>query len=73
MYFMTNGSLMKVESIPECSPGTCVLVFAWNFNTCDLEGEHSAMLVTCIKRYFGLENQFLVFLRAAVLHSQVVL
>ena len=32
-FLMTNGSLMKVKSIAECSPL-----------------EHSAMLLTCIKR-----------------------
>ena len=42
---MTNGSLMKVESIVECC------------NTFDL---HEAII--------GLENQFSVFLRVAVLH-----
>ena len=33
-----------------------------------IEGEHSAILLTCIKRQIiGLENQFLVFLRVTVL------
>ena len=40
---MINGSLMKVESIAECSPLTALNII-------------------------GLENQFLVFLRVAVLH-----
>ena len=40
----TNASLMKVESIAECSPGAFC-------NTFDLhKGEHSAILLTCIKR-----------------------
>ena len=33
---MKNGSLMKVESIAECSP--------WSI----LQGEHSAIILTCI-------------------------
>ena len=55
---MTNGSLMKVKSIAEFS-----LL------------EHSAILLTCIKPLFlhkaiiSLENQFMVFLRVAVLHK----
>ena len=36
---MTNGNLMKVESIAECS-------------------EHSAILLTCIKRCFVLKTNF---------------
>ena len=46
---MTNGSLMKVESIADAPLGAFC-------NTFDL---HLAMI--------GLENQFLVFLRVAVL------
>ena len=34
---MENGSLMKVESIAECSKGSG-------------QGEHSAILLTCIKQ-----------------------
>ena len=30
--------------------------------------EHSAILLTCINAIIGLENQFSVFLRVAVLH-----
>ena len=47
---MTNGSLMKVESIAECSLGAFC-------NTFDL---HQAII--------GLENQFVVFLRVALVH-----
>ena len=36
----TDGSLMQVESIAECSR------------------EHSAILLTCVKRYFVLKNNF---------------
>ena len=46
---MTNGSLMKVESIAECSPRR---ILQYN----DL---HKAII--------GLENQFVVFLRVALL------
>ena len=49
---MTNGSLMKVKSVAECSP-----YFGAFCNSFDL---HSAII--------GLENQFLLFLRVAVLH-----
>ena len=35
----TNGSLMQVKSIAECSP--------WSI----MQGEHSAILLTCIKQY----------------------
>ena len=50
---MTNGSLMKVERIAECS----------------LPLEHSAILLTCMTHYaiFGLTNQFSVVFRVAVL------
>ena len=51
---MTNGSLMKVESIAECSPWSKRGAFC---NTFDF---HLAII--------SLENQFLVFLRVAVLH-----
>ena len=49
---MTNGSLMKVKSIAECSL------------------EQSAILLACINKQYiiGLENQFLVFFRVAVLY-----
>ena len=47
---MTNVSLMKVESIAECSKGSILQYF-------DL---HLAII--------SIENQFLVFLRVAVLH-----
>ena len=36
---MTNSSLMKVKSIAECSPRSILQ-----------KGEHSAILLTCIKR-----------------------
>ena len=49
---MTNGSFMKVESIAECSAP--LGAFCYNFDL------HEAII--------GLENQFLVFLRVAVLH-----
>ena len=48
---MTNGSLMKVESIAECSPEVGAFC-----NTFDL---HQVII--------GLENQFSVFLRVVVL------
>ena len=44
---MTNGSLMKVQSIAECSKGS---------------------ILQCFRPALGLENQFLVHLRLAVLH-----
>ena len=47
---MTNGSLMKVKSIAECSLG----VFC---NAFDL---HQVII--------GVENQFSVFLKVAILH-----
>ena len=37
---MENGSLMKVESIAKCSKGSKML-----------QGDHSAILLTCIKQY----------------------
>ena len=49
---MTNGSLMKVESIAECSKGS-ILQFFWP---------------AFLKMIIGIENQFSVFLRVAVLH-----
>ena len=48
---MTNGNLMKVESIAECSKGPFC-------NTFDL---HEAII--------SLDNQFLVFLKMAILHT----
>ena len=41
---MTNGSLMKIKSIAECS-----------------KGEHSAILLTCIKRLLVLKTNFQSF------------
>ena len=46
---MTNGSLMKVKSITECSLGAVCNTFYLNL------------------AIIGLENQFLVFLRVALL------
>ena len=46
--FIQNGSIMKVESIAECSPYAPLRAF---FNTFDL---HLAII--------GIENQFCVFL-----------
>ena len=48
---MTNGSLMKVESIAECSTWS-ILQYFW----------------PALSDKFSLENQFLAFLRMAVLH-----
>ena len=48
---MTNGSLMKAESIAECSPWSILQNF-W----------------PALSYIIGLENQFSVFLRVAVLH-----
>ena len=52
---MTNGSLMKVESIAEVLLSKVLL-----------QGEHSAILWPALSDN-GLENQFVVFLRVAVL------
>ena len=53
---MTNGSLMKVESNAECSKGMQNAPLGAFCNTFDM---HLAII--------GLENQFAVFLRVAVL------
>ena len=50
---MTNGSLMKVESIAECSKGS-ILQYFW-----------PALSNLGLENLFGLENQFVVFLRVA--------
>ena len=61
---MTIGSLMKVESIAECSKGEIgkTKIFMTNGSLMKVEsiaecskGEHSAILSTCIKRLISLE------------------
>ena len=55
---MTNGSLMKVKSIAECSPWS-ILQYFWPTlsDNCGLENQ-----------IVGLENQIVVFSRVAALH-----
>ena len=60
MSLMTNGSLMKVESIAECSPWSKVLQNAPLEAVCNTFVLHYGKI--------GLENQFSVFLRVAVSH-----
>ena len=61
---MTNGSLMKVESIAECSPWSILHTFDPHLAIISLENQFSVFLrVAVFLGFTGLFSQFPVFIQ----------